>query len=107
MPIIKSNHKDLFRNPTTDDKLTHFKLLLGAKELTVDLTLALLKIIHEELKSDNYRDRSVYKRYAEAIASLRYHMMDTLQQVVEAWKKNRIPSTTPEEWFPDDKTNGQ
>ena len=103
MPIIKSNHKDLFRNSTTDDKLTFFQLLLDKKELTVDLTLALLKIIHSELKSDQYRDRSVYKRYAEAIESLRYHMMDMLQQVVDAWKNRQSVSTTPADWFPDDK----
>jgi hypothetical protein len=103
MPIIRSSHKDLFRNSTTDDKLTLFQLLLDKKELTVDLTLALLKIIHSELKSDQYRDRSVYKRYAEAIESLRYHMMDMLQQVVDAWKKRQSAFTMPEEWFPDDK----
>jgi hypothetical protein len=104
MPIIKSNHNDLFRNPTTDDKLTLFKLLLDTKELTVDLTLALLKIIHSELKNDQYRrDRSVYKRYAEAIESLRYHMMGMLQQVVDAWKNRQAAFTMPEEWFPDEK----
>ena len=103
MPIIKSNHKDLFRNSTTDDKLTFFHLLLDKKELTADLTLALLKIIHGELKSDQYRDRSVYKRYAVAIESLRYHMMDMLQQVVDAWKNRQSALTTPEDWFPDDK----
>ena len=103
MPIIRSKHKDLFRSPTTDDKLTLFQLLLDTNELTVDLTLALLKIIHSELKSDQYRDRSVFKRYAEAIEALRYHMLDTLQQVVAAWKYHQSPSTTPVEWFPDDK----
>jgi hypothetical protein len=103
MPIIRSKHKDLFRSPTTDDKLTLFQLLLDKKELTVDLTLALLKIIHNELKSDQYRDRSVYKRYAEAIEALRYHMMDMLQQVVDAWKNRQSTFTTPTDWFPDDK----
>ena len=103
MPIITSNHKDLFRNSTTDDKLTLFQLLLDKKELTVDLTLALLKIIHRELKSKQNRDRSLYKLYAQAIESLHYHMLDTLQLVVAAWKYNQSPSTTPAEWFPDDK----
>jgi hypothetical protein len=107
MPTIKSNHKDLFRKPTTDDKLTLFKFLLGNKELTADMTLALLKIIHGELETDNFRDRLVYKRYAEAIASLRYHMMDTLQQVVESWKSPQPAPMTPAEWFPDDNPDVQ
>ena len=107
MPIIKSDHKDLFRTPTTEDKLTLFQLLLDAHELTVNLSLALLKITHRELKSDQYRDRSVYKHYAEAIESLRYHMLDTFQLVVAAWKYNQSPLTTPAEWFPDDSPNGQ
>jgi len=103
MPIISSKNKDLFRKPTTGDKLTLFRRLLDANELTVDLTLALLKVIHGELRSDQVRDRSVYKRYAESIETLRYHMLDTLQQVVAAWKNSQPAFTMPEEWFPDDK----
>lgn len=98
---IKSPHKDLFRTPTTDDKLTLFQLLLDANELTVSLTLALLKIIHRELKNNRNDDRSVYKRYARAIEALRYHMLDTLQLVVAAWENHQ--STTPTEWFSDNK----
>jgi hypothetical protein len=105
MPIIKSKHKDLFRAPTTEDKLTLFQLLLNAHELTVNLSLALLKIIHRELRSDQYRDRSVYKHYAEAIETLRYHMLDTFQLVVAAWKYSQSPSTTPADWFPDNSLN--
>jgi hypothetical protein len=107
MPIIKSNHKDLFRNPTTENKLTLLQLLMDANELTVNLTLALLKIIHRELKSDQNRDHSLFKRYAQAIESLRYHMMDTLQLVVAAWKYNQAPFTMPAEWFPDEDPNDQ
>ena len=106
MPIIKSDHKDLFHIPTTEDKLTLFQLLMDAHELTVNLSLALLKIIHRELKSDQFRDRSVYKHYAEAIESLRYHMLDTFQLVVAAWKHYQSASTTPVEWFPDDAPKG-
>ena len=54
MPTITSNHKDLFRTPDTEDKLNLFRLLLNANELTVTLSLALLKIIHGELKSNEY-----------------------------------------------------
>jgi hypothetical protein len=107
MPIITSKHKDLFRAPTTEDKLTLFQLLLHANELTVNLSLALLKVIHRELKSDQYTDRSVYKHYAETIETLRYHMLDTFQLVVAAWKFHQSPSTTPAEWFPEDKPNNQ
>jgi hypothetical protein len=107
MPIITSNHKDLFRNPTTENKLTLLQLLLDANGLTVNLTLALLKIIHRELNITHNPDRSLYKRYAKAIEALRYHMLDTLQLVVAAWKYNQSPLTTPEEWFPNDNSNGQ
>jgi hypothetical protein len=102
MPI-KSKHKDLFRTPNTEDKLNLFNLLLDANELTVNLSLALLKIIHGELKSDQIRDRSMYRRYAGTIESLRYHMLDMLQSVVDAWKNHQSKSATPAEWWHDDK----
>ena len=107
MPIITSNHKDLFRNPSTENKLTLLQLLLEANELSVNSTLALLKIIHRELNINHNPNRSLYKRYAETIESLRFHMLDTLQLVVAAWKYNQAPFTMPEEWFPDDNSNDQ
>ena len=106
MPIITSTHKDLFRNPTTEDKLTLFQLLLEYNELTFNLSLALLRIIHRELKSNQDHEGSVYKRYAESIESMRYHMLDTLQLVVAAWKNLQSASTAPENWFPDDAPKG-
>jgi hypothetical protein len=99
MPI-SSSHRDLFRAPTTKDKLTLFQSLLDTKALTLDLTLALLKIIHRELSTHQNRDRSVYKRYAEGIESLRYHMSEVLQQVVNAWDTHK--DTAPAEWFSHD-----
>jgi hypothetical protein len=102
MPNITSDHKDLFRTSDTEDKLNLFHLLLNANELTVTLSLALLKIIHGELKNNDYSDRSVYKRYAEAIETLRYRMLDTLQLVVATWKNHQIKSTTPPDWFPEE-----
>ena len=96
MPI-SSNHKDLFRSPTTKDKLTLFQLLFDVKLLTADVTLALLKIIHKELTAHQSRDRSGYKRYAETIELLRYHMADMLQDVVNKWDTRGI--TAPMEWF--------
>jgi len=106
MPTITSKHKDLFRTPTTEDKLTFFQLLMDANELTVTVSLALLKIIHGELKSNQYPDGSVYKRYAESIESLRYHMLDTLQLVVATWKNHHSKSTTPAVWWHDDSQKG-
>jgi hypothetical protein len=106
MPTITSKHKDLFRTPTTEDKLTLFQLLMDANELTVTLSLALLKIIHGELKSNQHSDRSVYKQYAEAIESLRYRMLDTLQLVVATWKNHQSKATTPSEWWHDDSPKG-
>jgi len=102
MPTITSKHKDLFRPPTTEDKLTLFQLLMDANELTVTLSLALLKIIHGELKSNQNPDRSLYKQYAKAIESLRYRMLDTLQLVVATWKNHQAKGTTPPDWFPEE-----
>lgn len=104
MPIITSNHKELFRHSTTEDKLELFSLLLDAKEdMTIDLALALLKVIHEELGNEEVDDRSIYKRYAEEIEALRFLVPGALQLVVDAWKLQRV--TTPPEWFTYDRTN--
>jgi hypothetical protein len=103
---ISSRYKELFHTSTISDKLTLFQLLFDTKELTVDLTLALLKVIHKELSIHQTRDRSGYKRYAEAIESLRYHMSDVLRQVIHAWKTEQ--GITPAEWFAhDNPTSGQ
>ncbi|MBL8077641.1 MAG: hypothetical protein JNM55_06750 [Anaerolineales bacterium] len=98
MPIITSSHRELFRDPTTEDKLLLFRSLLDAKEdLTVDVALALLKTIHEELSNEQLDDRSLYKRYAEEIEALRFRAPAALQQVVNNWKLQKV--TDPPEWF--------
>ena len=106
MPIITSDHKDLFCPPTTEDKLTLFQSLLDAHELTENLSLSLLKIIHQEIKNnrDQSRERSLYKQYAKAIASLSHHKLDLLHHVVNTWKNNQTTFTPPADWFPDDKS---
>ena len=95
---ISSRYKELLRTPTTADKLTLFQLLFDAKELTVELSLALLKTIHKELGIRQTRERNIYKRYAETIQTLRFHTSDTFQQVINAWNNDR--SNAPAEWFP-------
>jgi len=95
----------LFRTPATEDKLNLVQLLLDVQELTVNLSLSLLKIIHREIinNQNQKHNHSLFKRYAEAIESLRYHNAELLQLVVAAWKFHQSPSTaTPAEWFPDD-----
>ena len=104
MPI-SSRLTELFRTPSTADKLTLFRSLLDTNALTVDLTLALLKDIHRELSIRQNHDRSVYKHYAESIESLRYHMSDVLHQVVNAWDTRGI--TAPMEWFSRDDQKDQ
>ncbi len=92
------NYKALFHNATAEDKLRLFQTLLNAKEeMTVDLALALLKIVHEELSADQIKDRSVYKRYAAQIEALRASSPAALQQVVSAWRLQK--ATIPPEWF--------
>ena len=98
MSTIKSKHSELFRNTTAKDKLTFFRSLLDAKEdMTADVALALLKMIHEELSSDRLNDRSLYKRYAEEIEALRFRAPAALQQVINAWKPQRGTDTS--DWF--------
>ncbi len=98
---ISSNYKELFSNTTIQDKLTLFQKLLDAKdELTVDLALALLKIIHKELSTHHTRDRSGYKRYAEMVEALRFHMSDMFKKVMSASKTQQ--NSTPVEWFAHD-----
>ncbi len=94
---ISSSRTELFRLPVTVDKLTLFQSLLETDALTVDLTLALLKVIHRELSVHQNHDRSGYKLYAASIESLRYHMSDLLQEVVNKWDARGI--TAPMEWF--------
>jgi hypothetical protein len=98
MPTIISKHSELFRDPTAEDKLALFRSLLDAKEdMTVDVALALLKTIHQELSSDQLDDRSLYKRYAEEIEALRFRSPAALQQVVNSWNLQKV--TEPPEWF--------
>jgi len=87
--LTTSNHKELFRTPSTGDKLTFFQLLLDAGMLTADISLALLKIIHKELSADKEYDRSHYKRYALSISALHYYMPDVFEYVIDTWKNTK------------------
>jgi hypothetical protein len=97
----QAQYKRLFRNTTVEEKLTLFQTLLEtSNELTAHLALALLKVIHKELSTDQIRDRMAYKRYAEGIESLRFHMPTILHQVVSAWRaQHNNTGLTPDEWF--------
>jgi len=87
MPTTPSKYSKLFHTPTAKDKLSFFHALLEIKEdLTSDVALALLKMVHWELSSSRVDDRSVYKRYAEEIAAFQFHDPVMLQQVVFNWK---------------------
>lgn len=86
MTTTPSNRKELFRAANTRDKLTLFQILLDARMLNKDLSLALLKVIHRELSADA-NEPSLYKNYAASIAALRYYTADLLQHVVNSWKK--------------------
>jgi hypothetical protein len=104
MTTITSNRKDLFRNSTIGDKLNLFQFLFDAQQLNTDLTLAMLKIIHEELNNHQKPDRTVFKRYALMVSSLRYHVPEMFQQVLDGWKAPQ--STMPAEWFSENKAQG-
>lgn len=94
--LTSTKRKELFRTPNTKDKLTLFQSLYDAQMLDGDLSLALLNLIHRDLSADEMgSDRSLYKRYAESIETLRYYMIDVLQLVVEGWQQNRNYDDNP------------
>ncbi|MCC7118713.1 MAG: hypothetical protein IT310_09325 [Anaerolineales bacterium] len=96
--LNSSSYQKLFRAATAEEKLLLFRSLLEAKEeLTVDLALALLKIVHEELSAGQMKDRAVYKRYAEEIEALRASSPVALQQVTTNWQL--LKTTIPPDWF--------
>jgi len=101
---ISSDRKELFRHSTIGDKLNLFQLLFETSGLTSDLALALLKIIHDELNNHQKPDRTVFRRYAGLVASLRYHVPDLFQQVLTDWKANQ--GAAPVEWFDEEKAVG-
>lgn len=94
------SYKLLFRTPSLLDSLDLFQKLFESDELNSDLALALLKVIHRELSNEQTRDRSAYKRYAEAIETLQYHKSEMLKQVVDAWNAGK--SAKDPEWLSSD-----
>ncbi|MBI2332519.1 MAG: hypothetical protein HYU84_10245 [Chloroflexi bacterium] len=94
-----SFYKKFFRPPSTADKLNLFQLLFESSEISPDLALALLKVIHRELSSEQSRERSAYKQYAETIETLRFHRSDMLWHVVDAWNAGR--AARDPEWLTD------
>ena len=94
-------YKDFFRPPSAADKLNLFQSLFESSQINPDLALALLKVIHRELSKGGGSERSAYKQYAEAIETLRYHKVDVLQHIVDAWNKGK--SAKGPEWLLDGK----
>ncbi len=98
---ISTSHQNLFRVPATADKLSFLRLLFDADELNVELTFAMLRVIHRELGNRQTSDRSVYKTYARAIQSLRHHKADMLEEVVATWEADKEKSAKDPEWLAD------
>jgi len=88
-------YKDLFRPPSPADKLNLFQLLFDASEISPDLALALLKIVHSDLSKEKGSEHSTYRQYAKTIEALRYHKADILQHVVNSWRAGK-PVEDPE-----------
>ena len=91
-------YKHLFRQPSPADRLNLFQTLFDSNEINPDLALALLKIVHSELSSEE-GDGASYRQYAQIIEALRYHKMDMLRHIVETWKAGK-PAKDPE-WLTD------
>ena len=83
------NQRDLFRPPSTLDKLNFFQSLLDSKDLICDLALAFILIIRAELEQPQKQSPSVYRRYAEVITGLCVQMPEVYEQVVAAWQQRR------------------
>ena len=101
---IQRDLKQLFQLPAASDKLNLLQLLFEGSELSQDLTLALLKVIHRELGNPPVADGSVYKQYAGMIQLLQHYQPEMLRQVVNAWKVKS--SSAPDEWFDHDESVG-
>ena len=91
--------RKLLRPPSVTDQLNLFRLLFESSEINTDLALALLKVIHKELGTDQVADRSAYKTYAGTIETLRYYRSEMLKQVVDSW--NRSKAARDPEWLSD------
>ena len=93
MPTSQS-YRDLFRTPSTIDKLNFLQLLLDSKDLISDLALALINIVRAELEQPHKQSASAYRRYAAVTDSLCKQMPDVYARVVRAWQQRRrgIPS---------------
>lgn len=90
------NYRDLFRHPSTVDKLNFFQSLLNAKDLISDLALALIIVIRAELEKPNQQSPAAYRRYAEVITTLCTQMPEIYEQVSDAWRQRRpIPLVRP------------
>ena len=92
---MSQNHRDLFRIPSTADKLNLLQALLDLKDLTSDLALALIIIIRAELVQPQKQSASVYRRYTEIIRCLCAQMPEVYEQVVRAWQQRHQAANLP------------
>lgn len=90
------NYRELFRHPSTVDKLNFFQSLLNAKDLISDLALALIIVIRTELEKPERQSPAAYRRYTEVIEALCTQMPEVYEQVAEAWRQRRpVPLARP------------
>lgn len=87
--------RDLFCPPSTLDELNFFRSLLDSKDLTCNLTLALINIVRAELEKPQKQGPAAYRRYSEVVTSLYKQMPDVYEQVVAAWQQRRRDSSAP------------
>jgi hypothetical protein len=83
------NHRDLFRPSNTLDELNLFRSLVDARDLTPDLTLALINIVRSELEKPQKQSPAAYRRYSEVITCLCTQMPEIYEQAVAAWQQRR------------------
>lgn len=88
MPTSQS-HRDLFRPSNTLDELNLFRSLVDARDLTSDLTLALINIVRSDLEKPQKQSPTAYRRYSEVITCLDKQMPELYEQVVAAWQQRR------------------
>jgi hypothetical protein len=83
------DHRDLFRPSNTLDELNLFRSLVDARDLTPDLTLALINIVRSDLEKPQRPSSAAYRRYSEVITCLDKQMPELYGQVVAAWQQRR------------------
>jgi len=83
---ITQNRKELFEHTTIMEIVSMFQSLLDTRDIAPEEALALAGAIHAGLRNPQGWDGSIYARYAQMMALLRYGMPEIHEHVVADWQ---------------------